>query len=107
MTASDWRATKAAAQPRGPAGEFDSRALTPARRRALATLIYGRRHDRPVTESSVTTRPERWTSMPLFVVRQTSLWLVAEGYASTFRLDGRTHVALTPAGVEFAEGVGL
>jgi hypothetical protein len=81
--------------------------LTVAQRKALAVLLYGRRHAREVTESNISTAPEHWSSMPLFVYWQTVRWLEDQGYVSTAWMAGRMHVTLTDAGVDFAESQDL
>jgi hypothetical protein len=92
----------------GPSGSpTASVRVTVSRRQALATLMHGRRQARPVTESNITTTPDRWASMPLFVYWQSSQWLEAQGYAQRSWHDGRNHVTLTDAGVDLAEQEGL
>jgi hypothetical protein len=83
------------------------RGLTVSRRKALATLIYGQRHGRPVTTSNMTTAPNRYQTMPLFVHHQAAAWLVAEAYATDAWMTGANHVTLTATGVWLAEQEGL
>jgi hypothetical protein len=81
--------------------------LTASRRKALGVLMHGRRHDREVTDSNMTTPPERWESMPLMIHHQASAWLVEQLYASAEWWGGRNHVTLTATGVHLAEQEGL
>jgi hypothetical protein len=80
--------------------------LTAARRRALAVLIYGRRHGVDVCESNQTTPAQRFTMGNLSVYWSTASWLVDQGlasYAGRNQHGWQPLVQITTAGVELAE----
>lgn len=81
--------------------------LTPGRRKALATLMHAKRHNRPCTSTNMTTAPNRWATMPLFVHHAAADWLVSEAYATGSLLNGQDHVTLTATGAALAESEGL
>jgi hypothetical protein len=88
-------------------GRARRKGLTPGRRRALATLMHAKRHDRPCTATNMTTAPDRWATMPLFVHHAAADWLVSEAYATGSLMAGQDHIALTATGVYLAEQEGL
>lgn len=98
-------------RPAGVLTDAEARArrkgLTPGRRKALATLMHAKRHNRPCTSTNMTTAPNRWATMPLFVHHAAADWLVSEAYATGSLLNGQDHIALTATGVHLAEQEGL
>lgn len=80
------------------AAEVMASRLTKARRTALAVLLRGEELGHPVTESNVTTPPDRWRSSPLFVYWQTRAWLDRSGYVTSTYRRGWLHIELTTRG---------
>lgn len=84
--------------------------LTAARRRALAVLIYAKRHAVDVCESNQTTPAQHFTMGNLSVYWSTVTWLIDHGlavYAGRNAHGWQPLVAITDAGVELAENQDL